>query len=346
MTKRKPIGLALQGGGAHGAFTWGVLDAMLEDDRVEIAAISGTSAGAMNAVALADGLECRDENRAREKLDELWAAVGKAALHSPIQRNPISVFFGDWGLESSPTFQAFDAMSRIVSPYEGNPLNLNPLRDILEKVIDFEKVRACERTKVYVCATNVETGRARVFDRRQLTVDMVLASACLPNIHHAVEVDGVPYWDGGFTGNPALFPLRGDAGVSDIVVVQINPVERQGTPRTAREIADRVNEITFNASLLSELRSIDFVRRLIGKGVLTEGEYQTLRLHRIENGEELNPLGASSKLNAEPAFLHHLRDLGRATAFEWLDCNYDLIGEESSFDIREMFQGNAHVLPQ
>ncbi|RMF38933.1 MAG: patatin-like phospholipase family protein [Alphaproteobacteria bacterium] len=337
--QRKPVSLALQGGGAHGAFTWGVLDRLLEDGRIDIAAISGTSAGAMNAVVAAGGLMQAGEDGARAALAAFWKAVSDAARLSPIQRNPIDVLLGNWSLDNSPGFRLFDGLSRVVSPYQFNPLNLNPLRDLLVDQVDFDLVRSCDRMKVFVSATNVETGRVTVFDRRRLTADMVMASACLPYIFQAVEIDGVPYWDGGYVGNPALFPLYPVRETADIVIVQINPVERPGTPDTAREILDRINEISFNSSLLAELRAIDFVHRLIESGQLTDNRYRYLHLHLIEDGAALNPLGASSKLNAEWAFLTHLRDLGRQAAGRWLDAHWRNLGRRSTVDIRAMFQG-------
>ncbi|HEU0223772.1 MAG TPA: patatin-like phospholipase family protein, partial [Paracoccaceae bacterium] len=247
-TNRKPISLALQGGGAHGAFTWGVLDRLLTDGRAEIVAISGTSAGAMNAVVAASGLMSGGPEEAAAALARFWRKVSDAAKYSPIRRNPIDVFLGNWSLDRSLGYAFFDRLTRVASPYELNPMNLNPLREVLEDVVDFQAVRRCERMKLFISATNVETGRVRVFDRRHLTADMVMASACLPNIYQAVVIDGAPYWDGGYMGNPALFPLISVMESKDILIVQINPVERKGVPTTAREIQDRINEITFNSS--------------------------------------------------------------------------------------------------
>lgn len=336
---KKPINLALQGGGSHGAFTWGVLDKLLEDGRVKIDAISGTSAGAMNAVVLADGLMRGGDEGARESLTRFWKAVSEAAKSSPIQRGPVDVFMGNWSLDNSPSYVLFDLVNRVASPYEINPFNVNPLKDILEKTVDFDLVRSCDHVKVLVSATNVETGRVKVFNRHELTADMVMASACLPLLFQAVEIEGVPYWDGGFMGNPALFPFYSQSQSDDIVIVQINPIERKGTPRTAREIVNRMNEITFNSSLLKELRSIDFVRRMLDEGTLDAGTYRHMNIHLIEAEDEIKPLGASSKVNAEWAFLKHLFDIGRQAAGEWLDANYDQIGKQSSIDTRAMFQG-------
>lgn len=335
----KRINLALQGGGAHGAFTWGVLDYLLEDGRLEIAAISGTSAGAMNAVALADGFTAGGPDGARAKLHGFWQTMSEAAKGSPIKRAPIDVMMGYWSLDRSWGYQMMDAMSRMFSPYQLNPMNMNPLREVLEGCVDFSCVQSCNGIDLYISATNVETGRVKVFDSRLLTADMVMASACLPNVFQAVMIDGVPYWDGGYMGNPALFPFHSKSDTADIIVIQINPIERKGAPRSAQEIQNRVNEISFNSSLLKELRAIDFVTRLIDEGKLDEAQYRRERIHIIENEVALMQLGASSKMNAEWAFLIHLRDLGRETAAVWLDRNFDEIGTRSTVDLRAMFQG-------
>lgn len=336
---RKRVNLALQGGGSHGAFTWGVLDRILEDGRLEIAAISGTSAGAMNAVALADGYTAGGADGAREKLEGFWRAMSDGAKNSPIKRAPIDVMMGNWSLDHSIGFHMMDAMSRMFSPYQMNPMNMNPLKDVLESCVNFECVQSCNSIDLFISATNVESGKVKVFDSRLLTSDMVMASACLPNVFQSVMIDGVPYWDGGYMGNPSLFPFHANSDTADIIVVQINPIERKGAPTTPQEIQNRLNEISFNSSLLKELRSIDFVARLIEEGKLDEAEYRRERIHIIENQDVLKELGASSKMNAEWAFLTHLRDLGRETAERWLDTHFDSVGEKSTVDLRAMFQG-------
>ena len=342
-TFEKSINLALQGGGAHGAFTWGVLDRLLEDGRICIEAISGTSAGAMNAVIVANGLMRAGEDGARESLERFWKAVSDAARLSPIQRGPIDVFMGNWSLDNSPSFILSDLLNRVTSPYDVNPFNLNPLKDILEREVDFDLVRSCDKIKVFVSATNVETGRVKVFNYHELTCEMVMASACLPFMFQAVEIDGVPYWDGGYMGNPVLFPFYNHSASDDIVIIQINPVERKGTPRTAREILSRVNEITFNSSLLKELRAIDFVRRLLDEGKLAPDDYRRLHVHVIEAQDQIMPLGASSKLNAEWAFLRHLFEIGREAASVWIETCYEHLGKRSTIDTRAMFQGLGAV---
>lgn len=336
MAKPKKINLALQGGGAHGAFTWGVLDWLLEDSRFELDGITGTSAGAMNAVVLASGLEAGGKDGARERLENFWREVSDEARHSPIQRSPLDVLMGHWSLDYSPSYLYFDVLSRFASPYEFNPLNVNPLRDVVERTVDFDKVHCCSGVKLFIAATNVFSGKIRVFSEKEVTLDAVMASACLPQLYQAVEIDGEPYWDGGYMGNPPLYPLFYETKTPDVVLIQINPVERRELPKTAREILNRMNEITFNSTLLRELRAIDFVTRLIEEGKLDQDDYTKVHLHRITT-DELKPLQASSKLNAEWEFLVHLRDVGRQTAKEWLDRHFDDIGARSTIDLRQEF---------
>ena len=335
----KMVNIALQGGGSHGAFTWGVLDRLLEDGRINIEAISGTSAGAMNAVVVADGMMKGGADGARQAMDDFWQAVGREGAKSPIQRSFANKITGDWSLDTSLSFLFFDNLSRMVSPYDLNPLNSNPLRNLLEAQIDFERVAACNKMKLFISATNVHTGRVRVFNCGEITADVVMASACLPFMFQAVEIDGVPYWDGGYMGNPSLFPFFNSCISNDVVLVQINPIERKTTPKTAREIMDRVNEISFNSSLMKDLRAINFVDRLIEDGKLDPADYSQVLLHRIDPGEEMLALSASTKINAEMAFLTHLRDIGREVASKWLEQNFDDIGKKSSVNIRKMFTG-------
>ncbi|MEH6651397.1 MAG: patatin-like phospholipase family protein [Motiliproteus sp.] len=335
--RKKSVSLALQGGGSHGAFTWGVLDYFMEDGRVSVEGISGTSAGAMNAVVLAQGYMDGKADGAREALESFWKAVSKLGSLSLVQRSPLDVLMGNWNLDGSPAYLMSDLLSRVASPYDTNPLKINPLRDLVESVIDFDKVRACDPLKLFIAATNVHTGKIKVFERPELTADMVLASACLPFLYHAVEIDGTPYWDGGYVGNPPLFPLFHNTKSRDILIVQINPIERLETPKTARDILNRVNEISFNSSLLRELRSVDFVHRLLREHKLEPERYADILMHRIEASAEMKALSASSKVNAEWPFLTHLRDVGRESAKAFLDQHYDTLGERSSFDLRHEF---------
>ncbi|MFZ4289775.1 patatin-like phospholipase family protein [Variovorax sp. HJSM1_2] len=338
--QRKEINLALQGGGSHGAFSWGVLDELLRDGRVRIGAISGTSAGAMNAVLVADGMAEGGPERgsecARQKLEGFWADIAQRARFSPLQRSPLDVLRGNWSLDNSPVYTLLSAAQRMWSPTQLNPLQINPLREVLLAHVDFERVHACPLPQLFVAATNVKTGRVKIFDNVNVTADAVMASACLPDLFPAVEIGGESYWDGGYAGNPPLFPLISRTPCSDIVVVQINPIEREGIPHTAAEIHSRINEITFNQSLLKELRAIEFVQRLIEQGAVDPKRYRSLRCHLIENQEALRPLGATSKMNAEWAFLVHLREIGRQTAAAWLTQNFDALGERGTLQIGPM----------
>lgn len=338
---RKPVALALQGGGAHGAFTWGVLDRLLEDGRLEIEAISGTSAGAMNATVVADGFVRGGADTARERLQNFWKAVSSASQYSPIQRAPLDVLMGNWTLDRSVGYAVFDYVTKLASPYTLNPLNLNPLKRLIEGMVDFESIRRADRPLLFISCTNVETGQVKVFQRKEMDANVVMASACLPFVFQAVEIDGVPYWDGGYMGNPVMFPFHRRVATQDYVIVQINPVRRKGTPKTAREIMNRVNEISFNASLQHELRAINFVQRLIGQGVLSDRDYKRINLHIISADQDLLPLGASSKFNTEWSFLQHLFEIGRNTATSWLAQNFDQIGHKQTANLDFLIPQNG-----
>ena len=333
----KTVSLALQGGGAHGAFTWGVLDAILEDGRLAIEAITGASAGSMNAVVLAEGWAEGGPPAAREQLRKFWKRVSLDGALSPVQQRLFNRFLGYWSPDGSPAHLWLDAWTRTLSPYDINPLEINPLRDALEELIDFDRVRSSNEAKLFISATNVWTGKIRIFGRTELTAKHILASACLPNIFQAVEIDGEPYWDGGYVGNPALFPLFYETKTDDILLVQINPLERRRTPRTAHEIQNRLTEIVFNGNLLRELRVVDFVSRLIDEGKLSKDEYKSVLMHRISGGEKLDAFTASSRLNAEWSFFKELKDLGRATAKKWLAQNFDAIGVHSTLDLKAAY---------
>lgn len=336
-TKPAIVNLALQGGGAHGAFTWGVLDRILEDGRVGVEAISGTSAGAVNAVVLANGYMKGGRDGAREGLHQFWRHIARLGSFSPIQRSAIDIWLGNYSLDHNPAYLYFDALSRAVSPYDSNPANLNPLKLLLEEEVDFEQVQCCTDIKLFISATNVHTGRVRVFSGKEIDASAVMASSCLPLLFQAVEIDGVPYWDGGFMGNPVLFPFFNQCRSNDVVLVQVNPLERNETPKTAREIKNRMDEITFNASLNKELRAIEFVSRLLASESLDPKRYKNVFMHVIDATDELAPLSASSKMNAEWAFLTHLREIGRRTADQWLSENLDNVGKRSTFDLKEYF---------
>jgi NTE family protein len=294
------VDLALQGGGAHGAFTWGVLDRLLEEPWLRIEGISGTSAGAMNAAVLVDGYAKGGPERARSRLEHFWRRVSDAAMLSPFRRSPLDILLGRWTLDTSPMFLAFDLMARVFSPYDLNPRGVNPLAQILADCVDFERL-ASAPIKLFVTATNVRTGRGRVFRNDELTPDVLLASGCLPTLFQAIEIDGEAYWDGGFAGNPTITPLVRECASEDTILVQVNPVERPGTPRTAQDIVNRVNEVSFNATLLKELRMIALLRQVSDAGNSEGARWAGMRMHRVASAM-MTDLGYSSKLNAEWPF--------------------------------------------
>jgi NTE family protein len=316
------LNLALQGGGSHGAFTWGVLDALLADGQVDFEGISGTSAGALNAVAFASGWATaeaagRDPREgARENLAAVWNRVSA---------------WGSLGKLPQQLMRMLGGGS--LSPYQSNPLGLNPLRDLLAKEIDFVAIAEHPRLKVFVSATHVNTGRAVVFSGRKLDVQAVLASACLPLLFHAVEIDGEPYWDGGYSVNPALSPLLGECECADLLLVQINPLHVAQTPRSLAEIQDRISELTFNASLLTQMRAIDFINRLVAEGAVSHPRCRAVRVHRIDGGSALQAYPSSSKGSADAAMIQRLCDGGRAAAQVWLQEHYAAIGQRSTVDI-------------
>ena len=331
-TKSIPVDIALQGGGSHGAFTWGVLDRLLADDRIKIDAVSGTSAGAMNACAVVEGLAKGGPDAARKKLETYWRAVSNASRFSPIRRSYFDRMMGRWSLAYSPAFMMSKNFLRTFSPYTVNPFGVNPLRDVVEKSFDFEAINACQSARLFIAATNVRTGRPKVFRQPEISADAVLASACLPFLSHTVEIDGEAYWDGGYIGNPPLFPLVDETDARDLIIIRINPFERDEIPKTAYEIDDRLNEITFNASLLKELRSLYFLAEIIDEEGLEREAYRDTRLHCIAADDEMRKLGASSKLNAEWEFFEFLHDLGWKTAEAWLAENGPHLGVKTTFN--------------
>jgi NTE family protein len=331
-----PVDLALQGGGAHGAFTWGVLDRLLEEPWLQLEGISGTSAGAMNSAVMADGYAEGGAEGAKARLAQFWKKVSDAALLSPFRRSPIDILLGRWTLDSSPLFLAFDLMARVFSPYDLNPRGFNPLGKILAECIDFSRL-ARSRTKLFVTATSVSTGHGRVFRNAELTPDVLLASACLPTLFQAIEIDGEAYWDGGFAGNPTITPLVRECDSNDTILVQVNPVERPGTPRTAQEILNRSNEVSFNAPLLKELRMIAMLRHVSDSGSSEGARWAKMRIHRIAS-PVMTELGYSSKLNAEWEFLTMLRDEGRHSAAMFLDAHADEMGRRSTLDLDALLE--------
>ena len=332
----KTLNLALQGGGSHGAYTWGVLDALLEDGRVRIEGVSGTSAGAMNAVAMAHGFavaahEYKDVHeaqlagaiKARETLHKLWDGVG--TMGSTML----------WGVPMPAAGAFMNMLTQWLSPYQMNPLGINPLRKLLEKEVDFELIGATNAKQVFVCATNVRTGRGEIFTGKRLSADAVMASACLPMLFKAVEIDGEHYWDGGYSGNPAIYPLIYRTDAADILLVQINPIDHDNLPDDAQEIMERVNEVTFNAGLLAELRAIEFVRRLLAEGKLDNRRYKNVLMHRIDGGAVLAPLGAASKMRTDMAFIRQLFELGRDSGTQWLHKHFADVGLRPTLKLSE-----------
>jgi NTE family protein len=334
----KTINLALQGGGAHGAFTWGVLDRLLEDERISFEGISATSAGAMNAVVLAYGLTEGGREGGQKALAGFWRRVSHAAATGPLQPTWLDRLMGNRSLENSPAFIAFDLISRLLSPYQFNPLNRNPLREVLLQSVDFERLRSADcPVKLFLSATNVRTGKIKVFENDVICPERVLASGCLPMLFQAVEIDGEHYWDGGYMGNPAIFPLIYGCDSRDVMIIHINPLERQELPTTAFEIMNRVNEISFNSSLMREMRAISFVTKLIDDEPAAMKSLKRILVHAIAADEIMSELGAASKLNGDWEFLTYLRDQGRAYADKWLAANFDRLGRESSIDIRKEY---------
>lgn len=377
-TKAKPINLALQGGGAHGAFAWGVLDYFLDDGRVDFEGISATSAGAVNAVVCAYGLLKGGRQGARRALYDFWHAVADAgAAYKPmsaqwlavmsgmrqLDREQLQTLFGipqtafktyvqslaglnpfaalftgqDEGKRKPPSRNlaslAFHTYSSMFSPYYFNPANYNPLKSLLEAHVDFAELRAArEGVKLHLCATNVETGKIRIFKNAELTTDTVLASSCLPQLFQSVEIDGEYYWDGGFIGNPAVFPLIYESQSRDVVIVHIDPIVRKGCPTTVLEIMNRVTEVSFNSSLMREMRAIAFVTQLIESGQLKDSRLKLMLMHAIRADEATSQLGAMSKISTDWNFLETLCQSGRKAAAQWLAHNYNDIGNKSTID--------------
>src|SRR3954453_1405670 len=314
----RTVNLALQGGGAHGAFTWGVLDRLLEEETIAFEGISATSAGAMNATVMAYGMTVGGRDGAKTALRDFWRRISHAALFSPLQPSFFDRLTHNHGLENSPAHLVFDILSRLLSPYQLNPLNHNPLRQPLEAVVDFERLNRGSAIKLFLSATNVRTCKGRLFTCAEVRADAVLASACLPFMSQAVEIDGEAYWDGGYMGNPAIYPLIYHCETPDVVVVHINPMNRPDVPTSARDIMNRINEISFNSSLMREMRAIAFVGRMIEDGKMCGTQMKAMRIHAIDAEDVMQGLGVASKLNADWEFLLHMHDIGRARAEAWL----------------------------
>lgn len=343
------VNLALQGGGSHGAFTWGVLDALLEDGRLGFEGLSGTSAGAVNAVAFASGwargqAQGRDPREAaREKLAGIWYRVSALGSLGTLQQQFMRMLWGGLPPELSPGNFIGNAWRGLLSPYNSNPLDINPLRKMLEEEIDFAEIASQQELKVFVSATHVTTGKAVVFAGAKLDARAVLASACLPTLFQAVEIDGQAYWDGGYSVNPALSPLIKDCATSDVLLVQINPLTRERTPRSSAEILDRINELTFNASLLTQMRAIDFVNQLLAEGAVSHARCKTVRMHRVEGGPALEAYPASTKMSADGTLISQLFEAGRRAGNDWLAQHLDAIGVRSTVDIRHDYLDDTQL---
>jgi NTE family protein len=342
MTKSpvKSVNLALQGGGSHGAYTWGALEAFAERDDMEIVGISGASAGAMNAVIYAAGLQAGGREGAKRKLESFWRSISTEGELPSAGRSVVEAWMNAWTSMFAPQVWR-DVVSRVTSPYTLNPFNFNPLRAHLLDAVDFDVLSRGADPKLFIAATNVRSGKGEIFRREILTVDHVMASACLPQLFQAVEIKGEVYWDGGYSGNPPLWPLFYETDCRDTIIIEIDPIERVETPRSSDEIANRINEITFNASLLAELRAADFVARLIDEGVLQSAKYRREFLHRIGGAGKLQSFDAGTKLDVSWGFLTMLRDLGRAATQQWLKENFAAIGERSTLDVAETLQKPA-----
>ncbi len=338
--KQKTVNLALQGGGAHGAFAWGVLDKILEDGRIDIEGICATSAGTMNACALAYGKQKGGPEGARKALHDFWWKVHVSGQG----HNPVKATFWerimDWNMDNSVLHYMFDSMTRVVSPYQFNPFDINPLRDIVEELFDFKVLQECDCVKLFISATHVQTGRVKVFETKDVNLDVVMASACLPYIFKAVNIKGEDYWDGGYMGNPALYPLFYETDIRDVIIVHINPLERKETPTTSPDIMNRINEISFNSSLIKEMRAIAFVKKLIRDDMLKDeykDNFTDVLVHSIRADEALEEQSVASKFNSDWDFLTMLRDKGRETMDAWLKKHFDDIGKRDTVDVEKEY---------
>jgi len=328
---KKPIHLALQGGGAHGAFTWGVLDYLLEDNRLQIEAISGTSAGALNAAVMAADYTANDIDGARRSLESLWRSMNEYGFYSPYNYSGVSSSFHHWGNAVS-WFQSYFNLS----PYYNSMMNTHFLEDLLKQHVNFKKLNyRCSGLRLFVSATNVLTNRLRIFSNDELSIDVLLASSCLPKVHKAVEIEGEHFWDGGFMGNPVLEPLVKDGAANDIMIVQVNPLHIHNVPTSPMEISERMETIGFNATLSREIRHVAQIERLIESGQITSSTAYGKFLHLLHNEERMSEYSAFTKYDTSWQFLTTLKDLGRETAKLWLDENYDFIGMRNTLDLEE-----------
>jgi len=332
---QKVVNLALQGGGSHGAFAWGVLDRLLEEKSLRFEGITATSAGAVNAVVLADGLAAGGREEAKKALRAYWRKVSDLASRGVFQPSAFDKVNPDFGLEHSPGYLFMESMTYYASPYQMNPFNFNPLRDLLAEAINFERVRRQQIVKLFVSATNVQTAKVEIFEGKDLDVEHVLASTCLPLMMQAVEVAGEYYWDGSFTGNPAIFPLLFECAARDVIMVHITPAERPGVPTTSPAIMNRMQEIGFNTSLIREMRTLAYLTEQIDNGKMTG--IKRMLVHLVEAEDLIRVLSWSSRLNGDWDFLMHLFNKGRDRADRWLKQNFDRVGVESTVNLREKY---------
>jgi NTE family protein len=332
---QKVVNLALQGGGSHGAFTWGVLDRLLEEERLVVEGITATSAGAVNAVVLAHGLAAGGPEEARNALRRFWTRMSQTASHGFLQPSVIDKMGSDFGLDNSPGYMFMNALTYFSSPYQFNPLDFNPLKCLLEEVVDFERLRRQPAVKLFICATNARTGKLKVFSGEEIGSDHVLASTCLPLLTRAVEIDGDHYWDGGFAANPAIFPVIYGCEAPDVIMVHLTPSERPEIPTSSRAIMHRMQEISFNTSLIHEMRAVAFVTKLIDDGRFLDGK--RIFIHSVEAEDVMRELPGSSRFNSDWEFLSHLHETGRQRADDWLAANFDRLGVESTVDLQAKY---------
>lgn len=332
-TKRKSIALGCQGGGAHGAFTWGVLDKILQDGRIDIEGASGTSSGGMNCLALAQGLIEGGKEGARKKLYEYWKTVGQKSKQIGMAPTPLDKYMRGHGIGFNPLFMTLKNIKKNFSPYEWNPTNHNPLSDIVKEVFNFKTISKNESCKVFLCATNVRTAKSKIFTGKEITHEAALASACLPQLFHTVRIKGEDYWDGGYSRNPAIFPLIQECKTPDVVVILLAPHNRDTTPKNVDDIRWRLQELSTINAVMDELRSIKRIRDLIDEGAIVQGKVKKVNMHIIENPKVFEDLDQTSALNADWDFFQHLFKKGRDTAEQWLDEKFDSIGVKSSIDL-------------
>lgn len=335
--KKKKISIGLQGGGSHGAFTWGVLDCLLEDGRIDIEGVSGTSAGGMNCLALCQGMAEGGNEGARKTLHRYWKAVSEKSGQIGIVPTPMDKYIGKYGISTNPLFMMMGMISKNLSPYQWNPQNKNMLEDLIGEIFNFKKIAAYKDLKVFLCATNVRTSKLKIFTGAEITSQAVLATACLPSLFQAINIEGEDYWDGGFIGNPAIFPLIYDCETPDIMVILLTPQYRPSTPKTLDEIHWRMTELSLINTLTREMRAIHFISHLIDEGIADKTRIRKINMHVVQNPDVFIDLDHTSALNSDWDFLMHLFEKGRETGKQWLETNFDNISVKSTADLSQHF---------